>query len=638
MYDYPAAIRSSEKLQRVFNEPATAPVYIVCEIGINHNGSVERALALIDAAADAGVDAVKFQKRSLPDIYAPGVLQDANNSEWNFEYLMPLLRECELSEDDYRTISAHCHDRHLDLVVTPFDEVSLAFIATLDLAAVKIASADMTNLGLVRASAKLGLPLLISTGMWPAEDISRCAAIYQKEGLTFALLHTQSNYPAPYESINLGFINTLRTMADVVGYSGHERGTFIPVAAVALGCRIIEKHITFDRNDKGPDHKASMLPDEWSRMVSEIRLLEKSLGDGKTVNQAEIQNRELFAKSAVAVRPLKKGHILLPEDVMFRSPGKGIFPHEIDEYYKLALLKDVEQNHYIAAADFEKELCIVDWKPFSFQRRWGVKCRFHDFEEYAVLKTPVIEFHCSQSDLDIPFNGRSDVSELIIHAPEIFNRELVDICSSDPGKVDRSLSVIQRSIDKAIAIGRKFPRRKPRLVVHLGGMFLDPQDHVDTAELTERAVMNFRRLEFSPDEIEILPENLPPRPWYLGGEWHQHGFMTAEDMIAFCTACGLGMTFDMCHAYLYCSQYGLDLNAYTRQVRHIARHLHISDATGINGEGLQIGDGDIEFPSFIEALGDADFTWVPEVWSAHLHHGAGIYRALQLLEKFGGGL
>ena len=638
MSDQPTAIRSSDKLLRVFTKPAASPVYIVCEIGINHNGSLERALALVKAAADAGVDAVKFQKRSLPDVYTPGVLEDANSAEWNFEYLIPLLRECELSENDYRTIESFCRDLGLDLIVTPFDEVSLAFIATLNLAAVKIASADMTNLGLVRASAKLGLPLLISTGMWSADDISRCAAIYQKEGLSFALLHSQSNYPAPYESINLGFITILKTMADVIGYSGHERGTFIPVAAVALGCRIIEKHITFDRNDKGPDHKASMLPDEWSRMVSEIRLLEKSLAYNKLVNQAEIQNREAFAKSAVAVRPLKKGHILRPEDIQFRSPGKGIFPHEIDEYYSLALLKDVAQYQYVDQSDFEKELCIGDWKRFLFQKRWGVKCRFHDFYEYAVLKTPVIEFHCSQSDLEIPFKGSSDVSELIIHAPEIFDRELVDLCSTDTFKVDRSLSVIQRSIDMAISIGRRFPKKKPRLVVHLGGMFLDSQISVDTAELTERAVKNFRRLEYSPDEIEILPENLPPRPWYLGGEWHQHGFMTAEDMIAFCAACGLGMTYDICHAYLYCSHYGLNLNDYTRQVRQIVRHLHISDAAGINGEGLQIGDGEIEFPSFIVTMDDADFSWVPEIWSSHLHHGAGIYRALLKLEKFGGGL
>jgi len=626
------------KLRRIFQESGSLETYIICEIGINHNGSLEKALALIDAANEAGVDAVKFQKRTLNQIYTNGVLDDSNSAEWSFDYLIPLLKECELSEQDYRIISDYCRERSLDLIITPFDQASADFVATLDIAAIKIASADMTNLDLVRHCAALCQPLLISTGMWTHDDISTCVESFRKMNMTFALFHTQSTYPAPFESINLHFIDELKKMAPVVGYSGHERGTFIPVAAVAMGCRIIEKHITFDRSDKGPDHKASMLPVEWKEMVENIRLLEKALNSGKVVSQAEIQNREVFAKSAVALSNLKKGHILLPKDVEFKAPGKGIFPHEIEKYYGMVLKKDITCGVYIAKADFEQELLLSDWKSFSFSKQWGVKCRFHDFDEYTVLNTPVIEFHCSQSDLDVPFSGSSKTSGLIVHAPEIFDRELVDICSLDDDKVVRSLEILQRSIDKTLEIAVGFPTCRPKLVVHLGGMFLDCQSKVDTHELTTRAIWNFRKLKYSPEQIEILPENLPPRPWYLGGEWHQHGFMKAEDMVLFCKKLGLGMVYDVCHALLYCNQYQIDLIEYTRLVLPYVRHMHISDAAGISGEGLQIGEGELDFDSFLEAITPAVFSWVPEIWSGHHHHGAGMYKALISLESYGKGL
>src|SRR3989339_132450 len=435
----------SPKLEKLFRDPESTDTYIICEVGINHNGSLDRALALIEAAQAAGADAVKFQKRALDRIYSEGVLNDSNSAEWSFDYLIPLLRECELTEADYKVISRYCRERGLELIITPFDGVSADFIAGLELAAIKIASADMTNLNLVRHCASLCRPLIISTGMWACEDIKICTDIFHQEQITFALLHTQSTYPAPFESINLGFIEELKKMAPVVGYSGHERGNFIPVAAVAMGCRIIEKHITFNRDDKGPDHKASMLPAEWKEMVANIRMLEKSLGSKKEVNQSEIQNREVFAKSAVAVTGLRKGHILQSDDVDFRAPGKGIFPHEIAAFYGSVLKKDIPRGFYIAKTDFEQEILFSDWKQFTFTKEWGVKCRFHDFEEFKVLRSPVIEFHCSQTDLGVPFSVASAVSALIVHAPEIFDRELVDICSPCEHKVEQSLSMLQQS-------------------------------------------------------------------------------------------------------------------------------------------------------------------------------------------------
>lgn len=637
MYNLSPNDIKSTKLREVFfaDEPRA---YIIAEVGINHNGDLEKALALIDAAVSAGVDAVKFQKRSLDQIYSRAMLQDPNSAEWSFDYLLPILQEFELAESDYEIIHKHCAKLGVDLIITPFDKDSADFVSNLGIAAIKIASADMTNWELIRHCARFGLPMLISTGMWSHDDIVVCAKKFEAENMTFALLHAQSTYPAPYESVNLRYLEELKKLCPVVGYSGHERGTFIPVAAFALGCKIIEKHITFDRNDQGPDHKASMLPAEFAEMVTSIRHLEKALRPIKEVSQAELQNREAFAKSAVAKKRLAAGHVFQPEDIDFRSPGKGLFAHEVEQYFGMVLKKDVPEGLYIAKTDFEKELKISDWKTFSFRKAWGVKCRFHDYREYAQLNSPVIEFHCSQTDLDVAFTEKNSSQALIIHAPEIYDRKLVDICSTDQRRVSESLEILQRSIDKTLEIGANFPAAKPKLVLHLGGMFLDDPVHVDTRSMIERALENFSKLVFDPDLIELLPENLPPRPWYLGGEWHQYGFMKSEDMTWFCEQAKLGMTFDICHAYLYCNLYKVDFLSYSREVLPYVKHMHVSDAAGVNGEGLQVGEGEMDFEPFFRLIKDSEFSWVAEIWSGHLHHGSGTYRAMRTLEEFKCGL
>ncbi|MBT5491734.1 TIM barrel protein [bacterium] len=623
----------SGKIKKIFNQEDIDFTYIVAEIGINHNGSLKIAIELLEAAKDAGVDAVKFQKRDLESIYSKKVLEDANSSEWSFEYLIPLLKEVELSEEDYRIIRNRCDELELDLIVTPFDEVSAKFIAELGVSAYKIASADMTNIPLLKKCNEYGLPLLISTGMWTDEDIVKCSEIYKIDKLKYAFLLAQSTYPASYETLNLKYLEKLKEVTPIVGYSGHERGTFIPVAAVAMGCKIIEKHITFDVNQKGPDHKASMLPDEWKEMVYQIRMLEKAMGSSKDINQAEIQNKEAFAKSAVPIRDLPIGHVLIKADLVYKSPGKGIFPHEIHNFIGKVLKKPIKQDHYINKTDFEDTISIADWEEFSFSKKWGAKCRFHDYDDYKVLNSPSIEFHCSQTDLDIDFKPEISDSELIIHAPEIFDRQLVDICSEDEYIVKESLNILQRSIDKTLEISKYFPKAKPKLVMHLGGMYLNKRELSDTSILTKRAIQNFKKLNYDSNLIDILPENLPPRPWYLGGEWFQHGFMLTKDMIEFCNYFDLGITYDICHASLYCNEFGIDLADYTREIMPLVKHIHISDAYGNNGEGVQIGEGSIDFDKVLKEVEPYEFTWMPEIWSGHLHQGSGTYKCMQILNK-----
>jgi N-acetylneuraminate synthase len=220
-----------------------------------------------------------------------------------------------------------------------------------------------------------------------------------------------------------------------------------------------------------------------------------------------------------------------------------------------------------------------------------------------------------------------------VHAPEIFDRQLVDICSDDLEIVRQSLDILQRSIDKTLQIAKSFPKKKPKLVMHLGGMYLNKRDLDDTSILTNRAIDNFKKLQYDANLIDILPENLPPRPWYLGGEWFQHGFMLSKDMLDFCDYFDFGITYDICHASLYCNEFGIDLTDYTKEIMPRVKHIHISDAYGNNGEGVQIGEGSIDFDKVLKEILDYEFTWVPEIWSGHLHHGAGTYKCMQILSK-----
>ena len=625
----------SDKLERMFNGVET-PTFIICEIGINHNGDINQAIKLIESAKKAGVDAVKFQKRSLKDIYTEDILKNENSAEWNFDYLLPLLKETELSSDDYIKIREKCDELELDLIITPFDEISVDFISDLGITAFKISSADMTNIKLIEKCSTFGLPIIVSTGMWSKEDIKKCSEIYRQKHIKFAFLHAQSTYPSPFESLNLGFIEELKTMSNIVGFSGHERGIFIPIAAVTMGCKIIEKHITFDKYQTGPDHKASMLPEEWVEMVSNIRMLEISLTGDKKVNQAEALNKELFAKSAITKKSLSKGHILTEDDVIFKSPGKGIFPHEINDYYGKALSGGIKKNHYISKEDFDVVVEVKDWVKLNYNNNWGIKCRFHDFETYDVVPSPVVEFHCSQSDLDHPFEPKvtPNKHQLIVHAPEIFDRKLFDLCTNDKDIVEKSREILFKTIDRTIELSKHFTESKPKIVCHLGGMSLNLRELKDTRPMMDNAIRNFEGFDKYKDLVDILPENLPSRPWYFGGEWFQHGFASAKDMRYFCGHFDLGMTYDICHALLYCQCMGEDIVEYTRMVMPIAKHLHISDASGINGEGLQIGTGDMDFESVFDEMRNYKFSWVTEVWSGHLHKSSGAYKALRLLETY----
>ena len=605
------------------------PVFVIAEIGVNHNGSVETAKGLIDAVASAGADAVKFQKRSLPHLYQEEILENPNLGEQSFQYMIPLLREFELSAEAYHELLKYTTEKGLVFLCTPFDLESRRFLEALGVEGYKVGSCDMTNLVLLDDIAGTGRPMLVSVGMSTEEELDITVRFLKEKQAQFGLLHCSSTYPAPFEDLNLRFIETLNGRYDVpIGYSGHERGTAMSVAAVTLGACILERHITFDRTTEGPDHAASLEPEEFHDLVRDVRRVEMSLGTGvKAMSRGEILNREVLAKSLVAAVEIPQGTKISREMITAKGPGKGISPQRISEMVGRVAPRDIRRDEAFREADLGQESKVQF--THNFRRPWGFKARFHNIDELMPFEPDLLEFHFSDKDLDYEYTGPHVDAQLYIHAPEYWIRQMVDLCAEDDAIRETSIEVMQRTIDKAHELSSYFTGT-PKIVVHVGGHGLNPV--TDSTHLLRNAENSFRQLSY--DGVSILPENLPPRPWYFAGQYWQNAFVRPEEMAEFCESMGFQTCLDLSHAQLYCNASQRQLSEFVGMVKHLVGHVHIADAAGIGGEGLQIGEGEIDLHSILALLDDQEFSWLPEIWRGHQNGGRGFLIALDRLSKF----
>jgi len=331
-------------------------VFIIAEAGVNHNGSIELAKKLIDVAVEAGVDAVKFQTFKAQNLvskdakkakYQKENMNSADDSQFN------MLKKLELDEDTHHELIAYCKSKNIIFLSTPFDHDSIELLNNLGLEIFKIPSGEITNLPYLRHIGKLAKKVILSTGMADIGEIEDALDVLvntgtKKENIT--VLHANTMYPTPMEDVNLKAMQTIACAFGVdVGYSDHTLGIEVPIAAVAMGAKVIEKHFTLDTTMKGPDHKASLEPNELNAMVKAIRNIEKALGSGiKKPSPSEKPNMEVARKSIVAKKPIKKGEILTEENLTVKRPGKGINPMYWDEligkvatrsYYEEELIK-----------------------------------------------------------------------------------------------------------------------------------------------------------------------------------------------------------------------------------------------------------------------------------------------------------
>ena len=305
--------------------------YIIAEAGVNHNGQLDLALKLCDAAKEAGVDCIKFQTWKTENICTQSAAMAAYQKE-NIQTAaasqFEMLKRLELSYEHFEYIKSYCDKIGIDFLSTPDEEESLEFLMNrLHLPLVKIGSGEVTNIPYLRKIASYGKPIILSTGM---SNIAQVATAYdtlvQAGAPSVVLLHCTTNYPCPMDEVNLRAMETLREAFKChVGYSDHTMGIEVPVAAVAMGAEVIEKHFTLDRKMDGPDHKASLEPAELKQMVQSIRHIEQALGDGiKKPNKSEEANAKVVQKSILAKRSIKKGEVLDETNLTVKRAGVGI--------------------------------------------------------------------------------------------------------------------------------------------------------------------------------------------------------------------------------------------------------------------------------------------------------------------------
>lgn len=308
-------------------------IIIIAEAGVNHNGSLEMAREMVRVARECGADYVKFQT-AVPEAVISTIAPKAEYQKETTGAAQSQLEMCRaihLPLADYEGLAALCRDEGIGFMSTPFDLQSIDCLARLGMDWWKIPSGEITNLPYLRKIGARGERVIMSTGMSTLDEVEAAMQVLEQSGTpreNVILLHCTTQYPAPYDSVNLQAMNTLRSLHPLaVGYSDHTRGIEIPVAAAAMGARVIEKHFTLDKTLPGPDHRASLDPAELAAMVSAIRNVEAALGDGrKAVTAAEAPNIAVARKSIVAARDIRKGELLTEENITTKRPGNGLSP------------------------------------------------------------------------------------------------------------------------------------------------------------------------------------------------------------------------------------------------------------------------------------------------------------------------
>jgi len=338
--------------------------YIIAEAGVNHNGSDELALQLVEAAAKSGADAVKFQTFKTENLVSQEAktaeyqkLQTGEDSQFN------MLKKLEISEELHIKLIAKCEQLNIEFLSTPFDTELTKYLLDLGMKRIKIPSGELTNIPFIEKLADFDVPMIMSTGMSSLEEVKDAVDSIRRvrQGQNFdrpisevlTVLHCTSNYPAKYEDINL---NAMQAMADEfsipVGYSDHTEGIFVSVSAVSMGAAIVEKHFTLDKDMPGPDHQASLDPEELKEMVDQIRSIERCLGDGiKAPTKSELPMRELVRRSVVLAIDKNAGEVLKLSDLSLLRPGNGIAPIDIEKIVGMKLLSDCKSNTTIQWSD-----------------------------------------------------------------------------------------------------------------------------------------------------------------------------------------------------------------------------------------------------------------------------------------------
>lgn len=618
-----------------------ASTFVIAEIGNNHNGSLDLAKKLVDKAVEAGADCAKFQMRSMDKLYGKSGRTTDISEDLGAQYTLDLLSRFQLCNDDLFEVFDHCKSSDILPLCTPWDHDSLDLLDGYGMQAFKLASADLINHDLIESMTSMGKPIISSTGMSSESEIVAAVKLFKKSNCKHILLHCNSTYPAPFKDINLRYLDRLRKIGDCpVGYSGHERGAAICIAAVAMGACVIEKHFTLDREMEGNDHRVSLLPSEFISMIKGIREVEEGLGSHsiRHVTQGEMMNREILSKSLAVNKEIKTGTVICSDMIEVRSPGKGLPPYYKTELVGKTTTRDLKAGDFFFFSDLHETTAYS--REYEFPVPFGIPVRFHDVEDLRQKSNfDLFEFHLSYKDLEEDpeqYFSMPMECDLVVHSPELFAGDhVMDLSSGNSKYRERSVYELQRVAEMTRKLKRHFPNSsKTLIIVNVGGFSLNeflPESELPALYDQVGDSLN----QINQDGIEFLPQTMPPYPWHFGGQRFHNLFLMPDEISRFHEMYGYRVCLDISHSYLACNHFGISFHKFLEEVAPLSAHHHIVDAEGIDGEGLQIGEGKIDFDMTIEILlqKSPQASFIPEIWQGHKNDGEGFWLALERLEN-----
>lgn len=605
---------------------------IIAEIGNNHNGSYEACCELIDSSIEAGVDAVKFQHRNIDSLYQSGALHGLGA-----EYIKNLSTRFSLNIVQLKKAISYANSLGVLSMCTPWDIESLRELEDTDVCCYKVASADFTNKTLISSIFETGKPVVLSCGMTELKNIYEMLGWLGKNFNNYCVLHCNSAYPPAYSDLNLKFISNLVEITDIpIGYSSHEKGIHATTAAIALGASVVEKHVTLDKNWEGSDHKISLLPEELRKLVVQVKEVHEAIGTGteRQLSQGELINRVGLSKSAFLINSMKKGETLAQNNIQLKSPGNGILPHQLNEFIGKQVVSDLETGHMLERSDFFGKKYNAK---FDFERRWGVPVRHKDVALFDQLfDCPLFEIHFSSDDIELEHSkyfshmyGR----ELIFHAPEMFsNDHIIDLATADKTYLKKSVQNLERTFEACLEIYElQGLTGKPKLIVNCGG-FSENGFFSDREITSSISRMRDNLLRLNSSSVEILPQTMPPFPWHFGGRRFHNLFTRPDNILSLIEQTDLKLCIDVSHSAMMCNFDNTALSEFLQRIGPYSCHAHIADTVGVSGEGMPIGEGEINFEEISKFLPSCVETFIIEVWQGHENSGELFKKGLSKLE------
>ena len=612
-------------------------VYVIAEIGNNHQGDVVLGKKLIDLVSNSGANAIKFQHRYLTQLYSTDSIDSLDLST---QYTIDLLKKYNMPFSDLKILFDYTKEKGLDLICTPFDSMSLKdLIEYKNIDALKVASADCTNIPFLREILNTGIPTIISTGMTTHEEIKKVKITLDEYHHDIALLHCNSTYPAPFHDLNLPYIKDLIKLSPskIVGWSGHERGWHIVHTAIGIGAKIVEKHFTIDKKLEGNDHQVSLIPSEFKVMVNEIREIEKAMfyRGNRELSQGEMMNKENLSKSLASKYSLKKGHIIKDSDLIIKSPGTGLSPLKINSILGSPLIKNLEKGQIIQSNHLFKTLEPLQIDNLSIFKM-GIPIRFHDINLINDFKFNFAEFHLSYTDLDFDLNKLPNIQlDFVVHAPELFeNDHILDLVSDSEDYRRLSITHLNRVINLTEKLVDKFkPTNKVGIITNIGGFSIHnfrPKNQIKDLYILANKSLNELT---NPNRYMIWPQTMPPYPWHFGGQRFHNLFTDPDDIIKWCKTFNQEICLDVSHTGLYLLVEEKNLNDNFKKLIPFTAHFHIADAKKPDGEGLQIGSGVIDFKTLFDNYQEIkpNASFIPEIWQGHKNNGEQFRKAFNNL-------